>query len=120
MDFISLQYTDCADELAGLAATHGVTLQHWHEAIDNYDETAALVSALDLVVSVCTSVVSLSSALGQQVWVLVPSSPGWIFLRTGDRSPWFPSARLFRQQQAGNWQPTLEQVASALAARSDS
>jgi hypothetical protein len=119
VEFVSLQYTDCADELADLQVQHGVTVHHWQEAIDDYDETAALVTALDLVVSVCTSVVSLCSALGRPVWVLVPSSPGWIFMHAGDTTPWFPCASLVRQQQAGDWQVCIERMADKLGSMPD-
>ena len=70
--FVSLQYTDCRQELAAFTAAHGLTVHHWQEAIDDYDETAALVSALDLVISVCTAVVHLAGALGKPVWILAP------------------------------------------------
>ena len=119
IEFISLQYTDCQDEIAVLEAMHGIKVQHWQEAIDDYDETAALVSALDLVVSVCTSVVSLGGALGKPVWVMVPSSPGWIFMREGERMPWFPSVKIFRQEKPMEWEPVIQRVVEALETRRD-
>jgi len=115
-DFVSLQYTPCDEELAQFRERHGIVVHHWQEAIDDYDETAALVGALDLVVSVCTSVVSLAGALGRPVWVLVPSSPGWIFMSEGERTPWFPSARLFRQAEPNDWSPVIRRIAGELKA----
>jgi tetratricopeptide (TPR) repeat protein len=112
--FVSLQYTDCRDELARLQSVHGVTVHHWQEAIDDYDETAALVAALDLVVSVQTAVVHLGGALGKPVWVLVPAVPEWRYLVHGDRLPWYPSVRLFRQNAPGTWQAVIEDVVSEL------
>ena len=100
--FISLQYGECRDEVAELASRSGIELSHWQEALDNYSETAALVGALDLVISVCTSVVHLAGALGKCAWVLVPVCPEWRYLSAGDRMPWYPAVRLFRQQTLGN------------------
>ena len=115
--FISLQYTDCREELARLKEQHGLTVHHWQEAIDDYDETAALVSALDLVVSVCTAVIHLGGALGRPVWVLAPTSPEWRYLREGDSMPWYPSVKLFRQSEPHSWREVFRRVEAALHAR---
>lgn len=112
--FISLQYGDCGDEIADFKARSGTMVHHWPEAIDDYDSTAALVSALDLVISVTTSVVHLAGALGQTVWVLVPANPEWRYLRSGDSMPWYPSARLFRQSEMGDWKRVLSEAGTAL------
>lgn len=113
----SLQYGDCAADLQALAHERGITLAHWQEAIDDYDETAALVSALDLVVSVCTAVIHLAGALGREAWVMVPASPEWRYLRAGERMPWYTAVRLFRQQHANDWQPVLDAVQRKLRER---
>ncbi len=112
--FVSLQYGDCAAEIAALRDTHGVVLHHWQEAIDDCDETAALVCALDQVVSVCTSVAHLAGALGRPVRVLVPAVPEWRYGREGDGMPWYPSARLYRQPRVGEWGGVVERVAGEL------
>ena len=112
--FVSLQYGSCAEELDALRCEHGVILPHWQEAIDDYDETAALVCALDLVVSVCTAVIHLSGALGKPVWVLVPAIAEWRYLDRGAKLPWYPSARLFRQTEPGQWQQLIGQVREQL------
>jgi ADP-heptose:LPS heptosyltransferase len=86
----------------------------------NFDDTAAFVSALDLVITVCTSVAHLSGALGQRTWVLLDVNPHWVWLLDRPDSPWYPSATLYRQPQFGQWDPALEAVArdlSVLAAR---
>jgi tetratricopeptide (TPR) repeat protein len=108
--FVSLQYDDCAREIGELRDRHGVTVRHWQEAIDDYDETAALVCALDLVISVCTSLVHLAGALGRPAWVLVPAVPEWRYLREGEATPWYPSLRLIRQPRVGEWGPVLGQA----------
>lgn len=108
--FVSLQYGNCTDDLNTLSREHGVILPHWQDALDDYDETAALVCALDLVISVCTAVVHLAGALGKPVWILVPAVAEWRYLDRGEIMPWYPSARLFRQTVAGRWQDAIRQV----------
>lgn len=114
--FISLQYTDCRDEIHRVEREHGVRIHHWQDAIDDYDETAALVCALDLVISVQTALVHLAGALGKPVWVMVPGVSEWRYLQSGERMPWYPSARLFRQARGGGWTPVIEEIARRLAA----
>ena len=112
---VSLQYGDHRDEIAGVSASAGVKLEHWPEVVDDYDDTAALVCALDLVISVCTAIVHLSGALGRPVWVLVPWAPEWRYLAQGDRMPWYPGARLFRQRVPEEWGPVLGEVLRRLS-----
>lgn len=112
--FVSLQYGDCQAELAEFSRASGIAVTHWQQALDDYDETAALVCALDLVISVQTSVVHLAGALGRPGWVLVPAVPEWRYMQSGDSMPWYPSLRLFRQQQVGQWQPVIAKVALEL------
>jgi hypothetical protein len=112
--FISLQYGDHEQEMVALSREHGVTLHHWPEAIEDYDEIAALVSALDRVISVQTSVVHLSGALGRPAWALIAAVPEWRYLDHGETMPWYPSLRMWRQQMLGQWAPVVEQVAAAL------
>ena len=87
-----------------------MTLPHWQDALDDYDETAALVCALDLVISVCTAVIHLAGALGKPVWVLVPAVAEWRYLDRGEKLPWYPSSRLFRQTESGRWQDVIGQI----------
>jgi tetratricopeptide (TPR) repeat protein len=117
---VSLQYTECSAEIAALEQAHGIKLTHWQEAIDDYDETAALLCALDLVITVQTAVFHLSGALGRPVWGLVPLPAEWRYLNTGERLPWYPSARLFRQTERGDWANVIGRVAEALAQLADS
>jgi hypothetical protein len=112
--FVSLQYTECAAEREALRARHGIALHHWQQAIDDYDETAALVGALDLVISVCTALVHLAGALGRPAWVLVPAIPEWRYMRQGDRMPWYSSVTLIRQQRIGAWGEVIADVAARL------
>ena len=120
MEFVSLQYGESVDELDDLRARHGVTVHHWQEAIDDYDETAALVAALDQVISVQTAVIHLSGALGKPTWVLIPTTAEWRYMAGGDRMPWYPSVRLFRQMHGQEWGPLINNVARELALAGDS
>jgi len=117
MHFVSLQYGDCGEELTQVQQAYGITVHHWQAAIDDYEETAALLCALDRVVSVCTAVVHLSGALGCSVWVLVPAVPEWRYTQNATSMPWYPSTRLFRQRVPGEWEPVVRQVAGELGAR---
>lgn len=108
--FVSLQYGKVTDELAAFARRHRMSLPHWDDALADYDETAALVCALDAVVSVCTSLVHLTGALGKPVLVMAPSSPEWRYRMSGATMPWYPSARIYRQARPGDWGSVVEQV----------
>jgi tetratricopeptide (TPR) repeat protein len=119
--FVSLQYTaDAHDDIDALTARDGIEIHHWQEAIDDYDQTAALVCALDLVISVCTSVVHLGGALGRPVWVLAPVSPEWRYGLTVETMPWYPSVKLFRQPAYGEWEPVIARTARELTAHQPS
>lgn len=109
--FVSLEYKDCENEVAEFAASHGIRIEWWREAIDDYDETAALVAALDEVVSVCTSVVHLGGALGRPVRVLAPFRPAWRYNMVEGGMPWYPSVRVYRQHTRGDWGPVVEEIA---------
>jgi hypothetical protein len=113
--FVSLQYGASSTEIEALLQVAGMRVHHWQEAIDDYDETAALVSALDLVISVQTAVVHLAGALGKPVWAMVPAVAEWRYLQSGDTMPWYPSVRLFRQSRADDWKPVIDSVTTELA-----
>lgn len=108
--FISLQYIECKAEIAAVNSHTGITIHHWQEAIDDYDETAALVSELDLIISVQTAIVHLAGSLGKPIWVMVPSCPEWRYLREGTTLPWYPTARLFRQHNRFEWQDVIAEI----------
>lgn len=116
--FVSLQYGECEADLA-YASKLGLQVHHWPEAIADYDETAALVCALDCVITVTTSLAHLAGALGQTVWILTNTAPRWCYMAQGTTTPWYPSARISRQTRAGNWDEVMGQVAAALAQEPD-
>ncbi len=114
--WISLQYGEAAADAPAFARAHAVPLHHWQEAIDDYEETAALIAALDLVISVQTAAVHLAGALGRRAWVMVPCAPEWRYLARSERLPWYPSVTVFRQQKPGEWAPVLADVHERLVA----
>lgn len=84
-----------------------------HE-LNDFTDTAALVTNLDLVIVVDTGVSHLTGALGVPVWVLLPANSDWRWLEHRSDSPWYPTARLFRQDTLGDWAPVMTNVAQAL------
>ena len=94
----------------------GMILTDYMAEIGDFAETAALVGALDLVVSVDTSVAHLAGALGKPVWVLSRFDACWRWLRNRPDSPWYPSLRVFGQPAPGDWEPVLDDVTSQLTA----
>ena len=82
--------------------------------LTNFGETAAVIENLDLIITVDTSMGHLSGALGKPVWILVPKAADWRWMLERSDSPWYPSARLFRQDKPGQWEPVLAALRSAL------
>ena len=84
--------------------------------LQDFADTAALIELVDLVVCVDTSVAHLAGAMGKTVWVLLARNPDWRWLVDREDSPWYPSARLFRQKAIGDWTATVRTVAAELEA----
>jgi ADP-heptose:LPS heptosyltransferase len=82
--------------------------------LGDFGDTAAAIMALDLVISVDTSVAHLAGALGKPVWLLLPFAPDWRWLETRSDSPWYPTARLFRQSEPQRWENVVASVVEAL------
>lgn len=82
----------------------------------DFADTAALISALDLVISVDTSVAHLTGALGKPCWVMLPFAGEYRWLHDRDDSPWYPGMRLFRQQRPNDWEEVAERIRTALQA----
>lgn len=96
------------------------TLRAWPDALDlgaqvqDFGDSAALVEALDLVISVDTAVAHLAGALGKPVWILLPHSPDWRWMLDREDSPWYPTARLYRQPRPQAWDAVLARVRTDL------
>jgi hypothetical protein len=86
------------------------------DTIADFADTAALVSLVDLVISSDTSLVHLAGAMGKPVWVLLQYDADWRWLIGRSDSPWYPTARLFRQTEIDDWESVVAQVAEELAA----
>ena len=87
---------------------------HAGDFLKDYADTAALIAQLDLVISVDTSVAHLAGALGRPVWILVTYVPDWRWMLAREDSPWYPTARLFRQDAAREWASVMARVEQAL------
>lgn len=106
--FFSLQRDPSG--LAGVTPSPDLAIADLTTDLVDFAETAAAIAALDLVITVDTSVAHLAGALGKQVWLLLPYVPDWRWLLGRTDSPWYPTARLFRQASPGAWAAVLDQV----------
>ena len=109
--FVSLQ-TDAAPCEADWLSARGVA--DGAETIEDFADTAAVVSRLDLIVTVDTASAHLAGALGKSVWVMLGYAADWRYLVAREDSPWYPSMRLFRQESAGDWDGVIGRVTDAL------
>jgi tetratricopeptide (TPR) repeat protein len=110
--FISIQRELRAEDESALAAEQRVT--HVGGELSDFDDTAAIVALCDLVIAVDTAVVHLVGAMGRPVWVMLPFAPDWRWTLDGDSTPWYPTARLFRQTALGDWNSVIDNVSAAL------
>lgn len=112
VSFVSLQKGPPAAEIADSP----LPLVDWTEELNDFADTAALITGLDLVISVDTSVAHLAGGLGKRVFVLSRYDGCWRWLSGRDDTPWYPAMRLFRQVTSGDWSVPLARLAEALAA----
>jgi tetratricopeptide (TPR) repeat protein len=84
------------------------------DEFDNFADTAAVIENMDLVISVDTSVAHLAGAMGKAIWTLLPFSPDWRWMLNREDSAWYPTMRLFRQDERGEWQSVFARVAESL------
>ena len=85
------------------------------DEISDFEDTAAILSIVDLLISVDSSPVHLAGALGRPAWVMLPFVPEWRWLLERDDTPWYPSLRLFRQTSRADWASVTGVIASELA-----
>jgi ADP-heptose:LPS heptosyltransferase len=140
-EVLSLQYRSCAlKHFAALADVADVALyglqkgppaaqvdelseqilvSNLGDQFDDFTDTAAAIENLDLVISIDTSVAHLAGAMGKCVWVLLKPDADWRWLLDREDNPWYPTMRLFRQREPGDWSEVLSRVASELRNRVD-
>lgn len=82
--------------------------------LTDFAQTAAAIELMDLIISVDTAVAHLAGALGKPVWILLPNNPDWRWLLNTDKSPWYPTARLFRQPTLCDWESVIKQLYTEL------
>jgi len=112
--FYSLQVGAGGEVKAVRAAGFGI-VDHTDE-FKTYDDTAAMVDNLDLVITICTSMAHLAGALGKPTWVILDVNPHWPWRLEARDSVWYPTARLYRQPTFADWNPVLAELARDLAA----
>ena len=111
VSFVNLQKGAARSQLNRI----GPGIVDWMDDCADFLDTAALVTNLDLVISVDTAVAHLAGALGKPVWLLNRFESEWRWLLDRDDSPWYPTMRIFRQTRRGDWDEVIERVAAALA-----
>ena len=105
VQYISLQKEVRDHDNATLAANPQIL--RFDSEMADFTDTAALCEIVDVVISVDTSVAHLAGALGRPVWMALPFNPDWRWMLERDDSPWYPSAKLYRQQAGGDWGSAL-------------
>jgi len=109
IDFVSLQLAQGSGEIS----TPGKFKESLGDPVDFY-ETACLVTTLDIVITIDSSIAHLAGALGQAVWVLLPYGPDWRWMLGRDDSPWYPSTTLFRQAKPGDWSAPIRKISQKI------
>ncbi|NLC24389.1 MAG: glycosyltransferase family 9 protein [Oxalobacter sp.] len=84
--------------------------KHYEDELNDFSDTAALCSLMDVVISVDTAVAHMSGALGKPTWIMLPFYPDWRWQLERRDSPWYPDVRLYRQGEPGNWSDVFEAV----------
>jgi ADP-heptose:LPS heptosyltransferase len=113
VNFVGLQ-NGLRDGDADLLRAHP-QINYIGDQITPFEDTAAAIALMDVVISSDTAMVHLAGALGRPTWILLPHLPDWRWRLDGDRSPWYPAARLFRQPRAGDWASVIAQVTEDLS-----
>ncbi|MDH1181811.1 tetratricopeptide repeat protein [Achromobacter mucicolens] len=113
--YLAIQKGPAAAQAA--TAPPGMNIVPLDAEIADFEDTAAILSLADLLVSVDSSPVHLAGALNRPAWVLLPFLPDWRWLLQRSDSPWYPSLQLFRQPAPGDWKPVMHDVGQALATR---
>jgi hypothetical protein len=113
---VSLQKEVWDTDISKLKSAANVV--HFADELKDFTDTAALCELMDLVISIDTAVAHLSAAMGKTTWVMLPFNPDWRWLQDRDDSPWYKSARLYRQETSEDWQGVLGRISSDLSKQS--
>jgi tetratricopeptide (TPR) repeat protein len=115
--FVSLQYGECSRDLQVVYDRFGIEVLKDEKVnpLVSLESFAAQAAAMDLVISVDNSTVHFAGALGIDVWTMLPSEPDWRWGLKGDKTRWYSTMRLFRQEQRGNWEHVISKIAGELA-----
>jgi len=107
------------DDIREFHADHGIKIHHWARCTESndYDDTAALVAELDLVISVPTAVCHLSGALGKECWALTPLRPTWFWCLKDGAMPWHSSIKIIRRADENSPEKEVEQIRLMLEER---
>ncbi|MBF0444924.1 MAG: tetratricopeptide repeat protein [Magnetococcales bacterium] len=113
---LNLQYGDVEEELTDFGKKTGYAIYNDQEvnSLLSLDEFAAQIAACDLIISIDNSTVHFAGAIGVPVWVLLPLTPDWRWSLGSSECRWYPSCKLYRQNQYGNWQDVIKNVEKAL------
>jgi tetratricopeptide (TPR) repeat protein len=112
IDWISLQKGDAASQLSALPPE--IRIADGASSDRDLADTAALISTLDLVITTDTCIAHLAGAMGKPVWIMLPHHSDWRWMQQIETTPWYPTARLIRQQQPGDWPGVLTRVIADL------
>ena len=113
IEWFSLQKDEPAEAAEIITTTPNVT--RTASQITDFESTAQLVNAMDLVVTIDTAMAHLAGALGQRTWVMLAHSPDWRWMLQRDDSPWYPNSQLFRQPTPGDWDSVIRQIRTELS-----
>ena len=111
-EFINLQFGKSDEDIKLLKLNHGITIKTIDE-IDNYnniDDLAALISCLDLVITIQNSTAHLAGALGKETWIMLTKNARWHWLINERKSLWYPSAKMFKQEDMGDWNKVINNI----------
>ena len=112
VEWVSLQFGSGVDAIddEGLADV----VADWSPFLDGFGDTAAAIEALDLVITIDSAAAHVAGALARPVWLMLKYAPDWRWTADGDTTPWYPTMRLFRQQQPGDWGDVVDRVSQGL------
>jgi tetratricopeptide (TPR) repeat protein len=111
--FFSLQIGNAAEQAS--APPEGMELIDLTKHIEDFADSAAMLASMDLLISVDTAAAHLAGAMGRPVWIPLPFAPDWRWMLQREDSPWYPTARLFRQEKRDQWDQPIQRMAEALA-----